>query len=197
MNGFHNAGRMMWRRAAGIHVVALMAVLVSGEATHADDDQYRLLNIKQAGAPMIVDKELIYTTDLVFSTAPEHFWIYYNARDSTLVMDIYGGRISIAKNISLGGNNIFSSVDTSNNETSMSLSGVQAKLLLKADPGWHFEASTVSRTVVQIKAWKTLAAPKPAAGAKTTRRVVFYIFSAAAASAVTFALIYFIGRVDN
>jgi len=128
----------------------------------------------------------------VFRKAPESYWTFYDRQGGFLVLDIYGAKLEMQTELDLSGNEVFKGIKVENLETSMSLSGEQARVYLKVEAGWRFEAETMSKSVIQITARKTLAPPKPVK--RKSRRVILYILAAVAASAGTFALIILIGR---
>jgi hypothetical protein len=177
-----------------VGALSLCAVL-SAAPRPASGDEYRLLAIRQAGAPNVSGKELIYRTDLVFSKAPESYWIFYDKATGELVMDIYGGSVAYRDAGVLGENQVFSKLQVENRETSMALSGQQALVRLKAEPGWRYEARTLNRAAVRIVARKGLSTPRTAK--RRGRRVVLYVLAAIVASAGTFLLIYFVSRADK
>ncbi len=167
-----------------------LAILLVSWAACAEP--FYLVSVQEVGAPIVSEKELIYRTNIVFRKAPESYWTFYDRQGGFLVLDIYGAKLEMQTELDLSGNEVFKGIKVENLETSMSLSGEQARVYLKVEAGWRFEAETMSKSVIQITARKTLAPPKPVK--RKSRRVILYILAAVAASAGTFALIILIGR---
>jgi hypothetical protein len=172
-----------------------MCLPFSSILAESEPDFY-LLAVKQTGAPVIKNRDVIFKTHLLFRQVPENFWIFYDKQNSRLVMDIYGGHIGMANNIDCSGNDLFKKVEMANMETSMSLSGKQARIFFPVEPGWHFEATSTNKNKIQITAWKTLTVPKPEVKAKKNRRIFLYMIVAVAASTATFLLIYLLSQPD-
>lgn len=116
-----------------------------------------LRDVIQQRAPVIKNKRVTYTMDLVFDNTPKNYWIFYDKKAETLVIDIYGSHIQKAKTLKIPpSRGFFRGVETSNHNTAMSLSGLQSKIKIGADDGWHFEASTLDTSVIRISAWKNI-----------------------------------------
>jgi hypothetical protein len=158
---------------------------------------YFLLSVMKAGAPAIKNRDLIFKTNLRFRKAPENFWIHYDAGRKALAIDIYGGTIDTQSLVVVGTNEVFKEIEIRNQTTTMSLSGKQALIYLKAEPGWHFEAASISKTTIQITSWKEMPTPKPDIAIRKGRRVFLYSLAFLGAAAVTFFLILIIAGNDS
>ncbi len=169
-------------------VVLFVSIIASGR-THY------LLSAEQVQAPILRDKRLYYTLDLVFDETPRHYWVYYDGRDREFVVDLYGAEIKARSELDTVVGIVFKGLSVVNRESSMSLSGKQAQIRIGSEPGWHFTADEVDHKTVRISAWKRIEAPRPD---KKEYRPLMYIVSAVGIAVISFlGITYGIDYLEN
>jgi hypothetical protein len=122
----------------------------------------RLIGVSLSGIPVISEDRLIYTIEFSFSKKPEYYWYYNDTDRNRLIIDCYGMKILNEAPAKLGMGIPFGAFDIENRESSLSISGKQALIVMNVEPGWTFKEvgdSTNSKSIF-ISAIKEMKHPK-------------------------------------
>jgi hypothetical protein len=150
-----------------------------------------LSGISVSKVPVIRNSRMVYEMNLVFDKSPQDFWAYYDAKRSSIVVDVYGDSVK-GEDKSLPKNLVFKRMTVRNMSSPMSLSGARSQLRIEIDSGWDVSALPVGSDTLRVLVARQLAAqspPKP-----SPQRWSAYVFATAVAGLVSLAVLAMVNR---
>jgi hypothetical protein len=165
--------------------VVLVAAAAGVFSTRADT--YTLQEVTISDVPKLDSNRITYTIALRFRNNPKQYWVYYDLKKKALAVDFYGCTIqSIVPKIRK--NKAFKSFSIENRHTEMTLTGEQSLILIGADPGWHYEASSPAETIILLNLWREIKQPQEQ-HQKSYRTWFIYIGTTVVAGIIAFFVV--------
>jgi hypothetical protein len=178
--------------------LVLFVLLGFGVTLQAGESLLRQLTLQRVSmekAPVLKNKRVYYSLDFTFDSAPSRYWIFYDQKRHKLVIDMYGAQLEAAPGLEEFHENFFRTVTVTNQKTAMSLSGMQSRIFVGADAGWHYEAATLDSATVRVMAWKILEPNRVRSG--KNRGPIIYILTGASSLVAAFVLVLIVGSAAH
>jgi hypothetical protein len=125
----------------------LLAVFALGDIS--------LLMVLPVDVPIIEKKTIRRNVDLVFDRCPHEYWVYYNKKESRLVVEFFGVHIN-APSIEIKDGSIVSDLKVINNETLFALNKKNSQISMLMKDKWHFDSWIIRGKVLRIQLWVPL-----------------------------------------
>jgi hypothetical protein len=109
---------------------------------------YKIQSFSFATTPQIKEGELVYTVDICFDQTPQNYSCFYAKKSTNLVLECFDAAISCdsipnAKKLRAP----FKNIAVSNFNSTKSISGQQARIVLNLDAVWQYDIAAKANIV--------------------------------------------------
>lgn len=164
----------------GILIMVLFAAgsLPGAVGPSAGRDTIVLQTVTPVDVPLVENGTMRQKIDLVFDRCPEEYWLYYNKLSERLIIEFFGVHVTMARK-QIRGTPILSDLEVVNSETRFSLNGINARISMLMERGWHYKSWIIGEKVLRIQLWIPLDPQRTLQGNKKRSRLPAVIIIAA------------------
>jgi len=148
---------------------------------------FRITHVEKKELAQLDNNRLQYSLTVgIAPRVPDHYWSYYDERDSSIVIEFFGITMENRSGDFVPGR-VFYRFGIEEFATQMSLTENGMRIRIGADPGWNLETATIDSTHLGLSVWRPL--QKKRVREKRNLTWLLYIAIAGVVGTVTFLII--------
>lgn len=105
--------------------------------------------------PEINKKNVKITINFIFDHFPSDYWLHYSKKEKRLIFEFMGSHISDSLPAIIG-TEIVSDLQVRNSVSEYALNRKIARLSMKLNGNWHYEAWNIGRKIIRLQLFTTL-----------------------------------------